>query len=72
MRAAGETAAFPPHRRRARRERLEAGPGITLSRWLDEDRYRAYRQRVDFDLEYRFGTGDTNDRAFMARVIWTF
>tara|TARA_R110002073_G_scaffold211410_3_gene371760 strand:- start:2802 stop:4475 length:1674 start_codon:yes stop_codon:yes gene_type:complete len=54
------------------RERFEVGPGIAISRWFDDDRYRAYRQRVDFELEYRFGVGDQDEDAAMARVIWTF
>lgn len=54
------------------RERLEAGAGVAVSRWLDEDRYRAHRQRVDFELEYRFGLGDDNEDAAIARIVWSF
>lgn len=54
------------------RERLEAGAGIMVSRWFGEDRYRAYRHRVDFELEYRAGTGDTSDQSVIGRVVVNF
>ncbi|MEE2567095.1 NfrA family protein [Hyphobacterium marinum] len=56
----------------ANRDRFEAGAGVAVSRWLDQDRYRAYRQRIDFELEYRFGLGDDDEDAAIARVIWNF
>lgn len=55
-----------------RRERLEAGAGVMVSRWFGEDRYRAYRHRVDFELEYRAGTGDTSDQSVIGRVVVNF
>lgn len=55
-----------------RRERLEAGAGVMISRWFGEDRYRAYRHRVDFELEYRAGTGDTSDQSVIGRVVVNF
>jgi tetratricopeptide (TPR) repeat protein len=54
------------------RERLEAGPGIVVSRWFDQDSTTAPRQRLDLEMEYRFGVGDTDDQAFIARAIWNF
>lgn len=54
------------------RERLEAGAGVMVSRWFGEDRYRAYRHRVDFELEYRAGTGDTPDQSVIGRVVVSF
>ncbi|MEE2527233.1 tetratricopeptide repeat protein [Hyphobacterium sp. HN65] len=54
------------------RERLEVGPGVVFSRWLDEDSTTAPRQRLDLEMEYRFGVGDTDDQAFIARAIWNF
>jgi len=54
------------------RERYEVGPGVSVSRWLDDDEYRAHRQRIDFELEYRFGVGDRDEDAAIARVVWTF
>jgi hypothetical protein len=54
------------------RERLEAGAGVMVSRWFGEDRYRAYRHRVDFELEYRAGTGDTSDQSVIGRVVVNF
>ncbi|MGP1274164.1 MAG: NfrA family protein, partial [Caulobacterales bacterium] len=53
----------------ATRERLEAGAGIMVSHWFGEDRYRAYRHSVDFELEYRAGTGDTSDQSVIGRVV---
>lgn len=55
-----------------RRERLEAGAGVMVSRWFGENRYRAYRHRVDFELEYRAGTGDTSDQSVIGRVVVNF
>lgn len=54
------------------RERLEAGAGVMVSRWFGEDRYRAYRHRVDFELEYRAGTGDTPAQSVIGRVVVNF
>ncbi|MGY6663017.1 MAG: NfrA family protein [Glycocaulis sp.] len=54
------------------RERLEAGAGVMVSRWFGEDQYRAYRHRVDFELEYRAGTGDTPDHSVIGRVVVNF
>jgi len=54
------------------RERLEAGAGVMISRWFGKDRYRAYRHRVDFELEYRAGTGDTPDQSVIGRVVVSF
>jgi len=54
------------------RERLEAGAGVMVSRWFGEDRYRAYRHRIDFELEYRAGTGDTPDQSVIGRVVVNF
>jgi adsorption protein A len=54
------------------RERLEVGPGVVFSHWFDEDSTTAPRQRLDFEMEYRFGVGDTDDQAFIARAVWHF
>ncbi|WP_421791234.1 NfrA family protein [Hyphobacterium sp.] len=54
------------------RERLEVGPGVVFTHWFDEDATTAPRQRVDFEMEYRFGVGDTDDEAFIARAVWHF
>lgn len=54
------------------RERLEAGAGVMISRWFGEDRHRAYRHRVDFELEYRAGTGDTSNQSVIGRVVVNF
>lgn len=54
------------------RERLEVGPGVVFSRWFDQDTTTAPRQRLDLEMEYRFGVGDTDDQAFIARAIWNF
>ncbi|MEN0651709.1 MULTISPECIES: NfrA family protein [Hyphobacterium] len=54
------------------RERFEAGPGVSLSYWFDEDRYTAPRQRVDFELEYRESLAGDGDDAVIGRVVWSF
>ena len=56
----------------ATRERLEAGAGVMVSRWFGEDQYRAYRHRVDFELEYRAGMGDTPGHSVIGRVVVNF
>ena len=43
-----------------------------VSRWFGDDRYRAYRHRVDFELEYRAGTGDTPAQSIIGRVVVNF
>jgi tetratricopeptide (TPR) repeat protein len=54
------------------RERLEVGPGVVFSHWFDETDTSAPRQRLDMEMEYRFGVGDTDDQAFIARAVWHF
>jgi len=54
------------------RERLEVGPGVVFSHWFDESETSAPRQRLDLEMEYRFGVGDTDDQAFIARAVWHF
>lgn len=54
------------------RERLEGGAGVVISRWFGEDQYRAYRHRVDFELEYRAGMGDTPGQSIIGRVVVNF
>ncbi|GJL96645.1 MAG: hypothetical protein DHS20C06_04620 [Hyphobacterium sp.] len=54
------------------RERLEVGPGVVFSHWFDETETSAPRQRLDMEMEYRFGVGDTDDQAFIARAVWHF
>ncbi len=54
------------------RERLEVGPGVVFSHWFDESETVAPRQRLDLEMEYRFGVGDTDDEAFIARAVWHF
>ncbi|QNL18462.1 hypothetical protein HXX25_03385 [Hyphobacterium sp. CCMP332] len=54
------------------RERLEVGPGVVFSHWFDESETSAPAQRLDLEMEYRFGIGDTDDEAFIARAVWHF
>lgn len=54
------------------RERLEVGPGVVFSHWFDESETSAPAQRLDLEMEYRFGVGDTDDQAFIARAVWHF
>lgn len=54
------------------RERLEVGPGVVFSHWFDESETSAPGQRLDLEMEYRFGVGDTDDQAFIARAVWHF
>lgn len=55
----------------ASRERFEAGAGVAYSVWLDETRYTAPAQRIDFELEARVASGDASD-SINARVRWAF
>ncbi len=41
--------------RKSERISLEAGPGVMLRQWFDEDKYNAPRQHLDFVIQYRFG-----------------
>ena len=52
--------------------RLEAGPGVELSRWMAWDEYAGYQQRVDFGLEYLFDIEGGDSDALMARVTWSY
>lgn len=54
------------------RERLEVGPGVVFSHWFDDSETSAPGQRLDLEMEYRFGVGDTDDQAFVARAVWHF
>jgi len=54
------------------RERLELGPGVVFSHWFDESETSAPSQRLDLEMEYRFGVGDTDDQAFITRAVWHF
>lgn len=53
-------------------DRFEAGPGVSVSHWFDEDDHHAYRRRVDFDVEYLFDVEGSGDDALMARVVFSF
>jgi adsorption protein A len=53
-------------------EQFQAGPGVSVSHWFDEDQYHAYRRRVDFDVEYLFDIDGGGDGALMARVVFSF
>lgn len=53
-------------------ERVEAGVGVSVSRWFDQDDHHAYRRRVDFDVEYLHGVDGSNDSAIMGRVVFSF
>ncbi|MGK0266537.1 MAG: adsorption protein A [Maricaulis sp.] len=53
-------------------DRFEAGPGVSVSHWFDEDDHHAWRRRVDFDVEYLFDLEGSGGDALMARVVFSF
>lgn len=53
-------------------EKVEAGVGVSVSRWYGEDDHHAYRRRVDFEVEYLHGIDGSDESAFMGRVVFSF